>query len=75
MFSCKQTGIHRDPPDSEKEFLRIWCQILNLLYSTENSAQCQVTAWMGGELRGEWIHVYIWHVCNICTVIHVLFSL
>ena len=30
------------------------------LYSTWNSAQCYVAAWMGGEFGGEWIHVYIW---------------
>ena len=22
--------------------------------------QCYVAAWMGGELAGEWIHVYVW---------------
>ena len=32
----------------------------NLLYSTWNSAQCHVSAWMGGESGGEWIHVYLW---------------
>ena len=32
----------------------------HLLNSTENSAQCQVAAWMGGEFGGEWIHG---HVC------------
>ena len=34
----------------------------DLLYSTENAAQCYVTAWMGGESGGEWIHVcmYVW---------------
>ena len=31
-----------------------------LLYSTENSAQCQVSAWVGGEFGGEWIHPYVW---------------
>ena len=31
-----------------------------LLYSTGNSAQCHVVAWMGGESGGEWIHVYEW---------------
>ena len=31
-----------------------------IVYSTGNSAQCYVTAWMGGEFGGEWIHVYIW---------------
>ena len=28
----------------------------DLLYSTGNSAQCYVAAWMGEELGGEWIH-------------------
>ena len=32
----------------------------DLLYSTGNSAQCYVAAWMGGESRGEWIHGYVW---------------
>ena len=32
----------------------------DLFYSTGNSAQCYVAAWMGGESRGEWIHVYVW---------------
>ena len=31
----------------------------DLLYSTRNSAQCYVAAWMGGEFRGECIHVYV----------------
>ena len=30
----------------------------DLLYSTGNSTQCYVAIWMGGELGGEWIHVY-----------------
>ena len=36
-------------------------QITNkdLLYSTGNSAQCYVAAWMGGELGGEWMHVFV----------------
>ena len=32
----------------------------DLLYSTGNSAQCCVAAWMGGEFGGEWIHIYVW---------------
>ena len=32
----------------------------DLLYSTGNSAQCYVAAWMGRESGGEWIHVYVW---------------
>ena len=29
------------------------------LYSTDNSAQCYVAAWMGGEFGGEWTHLYM----------------
>ena len=36
-----------------------WITNKNLLYSTENSAQCYVAAWMGGEFWGEWIHEYV----------------
>ena len=32
----------------------------DLLYSTGNSAQCYVAAWMGGEFGRKWIHVYVW---------------
>ena len=32
----------------------------DLLYSTGNSAQCHMAAWMAGEFGGEWIHVYVW---------------
>ena len=32
----------------------------DLLYSTGNSAQCCVAAWMGGEFGREWIHGYVW---------------
>ena len=37
-----------------------WITNKDLLYSTGNSAQCYVAAWMGGEFREEWIHVYVW---------------
>ena len=37
-----------------------WVTNKDLLYSTGNSAQCYVAAWMGGEFRGEWMHVYVW---------------
>ena len=36
-----------------------WIANKNLLDSTWNSAQCYVAAWMGGEIGGEWIHVYM----------------
>ena len=35
-----------------------WITNKDLLYSTENSAQCYVAAWMGGEFGKEWMHVY-----------------
>ena len=37
-----------------------WITSKGLLYSTGNSAQCYVVAWMGGEFGGEWIHEYVW---------------
>ena len=36
-----------------------WLTNKNLLYSTENFAQCYVAAWIGGEFGEEWIHVYV----------------
>ena len=36
-----------------------WKTHKDLLYSTENSAQCYVAAWMGGEFGGDWMHVYV----------------
>ena len=32
----------------------------SLLYSTGNFAQCYVAAWMEGDFRKEWMHVYVW---------------
>ena len=37
-----------------------WITNKDLLSSIGNSAQYYVAAWMGGEFRGEWIHVYVW---------------
>ena len=37
-----------------------WITIKDLVYTTWNSAQCYVVAWMGGEFGGKWIHVYVW---------------
>ena len=39
----------------------------DLLYSTGNSAQCYVAAWMQGEFGGEWIHVC---VCLSPFIVH-----
>ena len=38
----------------------IWVTNKNLLYSTWNSAQCYVVAWMIAEFGEERIHVYVW---------------
>ena len=37
-----------------------WITNKVLLYSTGNSAQCYVAAWMQGEFKGERICVYVW---------------
>ena len=34
--------------------------IINLPYSTMDSAWCYMAAWTGGEFGGELIHVYVW---------------
>ena len=41
-----------------------WITNKDLRYSTWNSAQCYVAAWMGREFGGEWIHVYVWLSCS-----------
>ena len=37
-----------------------WITKRNLLYCTENSAQCYVAAWMGGEFGEEHVRVCGW---------------
>jgi len=37
-----------------------WITNKDLLYSTQNCAQCYAAAWTGGEFGGEWIHVCVW---------------
>ena len=37
-----------------------WITNKDLLYSTWDSIQRYVAAWMGGKFGGEWIHVYVW---------------
>ena len=37
-----------------------WITNKALIYSTWNSAQCRVAAWVGGKSGGGWIHVYVW---------------
>ena len=35
-----------------------WITNKDLLYSTRNSVQCYMLAWLEGGFRGEWIHVH-----------------
>ena len=35
-----------------------WITYKDLLYSTGDSDQCNVAAWMDMEFRGEWIYTY-----------------
>ena len=37
-----------------------WIANKDLLYSTGNSVQCYVAAWIGRAFGREWIHVYAW---------------
>ena len=48
-----------------------WITNKDLLYSTGNSAQCYVAAWMVGEFRGEWIYEY---VCLSSCAVHLKLS-
>ena len=50
------------------DFGKVMCTLLYLtwiinksqFYSTWNSAQYYMPAWMRGRFEGEWIHVYVW---------------
>ena len=37
-----------------------WITNKDLLYSTWNSVQCYMAAWMGGEFGEKWILAYAW---------------
>ena len=37
-----------------------WITNKDILFSTGNSTQWRVAAWMGGKFGGEWMHVYVW---------------
>ena len=51
-------GIIREPGMDMYTLLYLkWITSKVLLYSTGNSAQYYIAAWMGGEFWGEWIHV------------------
>ena len=40
-------------------YLSILCIVVCILYSTGNSTQYSVMAYMGKESKKEWIHVYV----------------
>ena len=45
-----------------------WIINTDLLYSTGDSVQCYVAAWIAGESGGEWLHVCVY------TYIHIWLS-
>ena len=54
-------GIVRDSGKFMYTLLYVkWITNKLLLYSTWNSTQCYVPAWMGEGFRGEGVHVYLW---------------
>ena len=56
-YGCLEEGIVREFGMDTYTLLYLkWITNKDLLYSTGNSAQCYVAAWMGGGLQGEWIH-------------------
>ena len=59
-YGCWEEGIVRDFGKVKYTLLYSkWITNKDLLYSTWNSAQCYVAAWMGGEFGGKWALVYV----------------
>jgi len=57
----KRNGIVREFGKVMHTILSLkWITNKDLLYSTGNSAERYVAAWMGGECEGKWIHVHVW---------------
>ena len=60
-YGCWRKGIVRDFGKVMYTLLYSkWITNKDLLYSTWNSAQCYVAAWIGGEFGGKWVLVYAW---------------
>ena len=60
-YGCWGEGIVRDFGKVMYTLLYSkWITNKDLLYSTWNSAQCYVAAWIGGEFGGKWVLVYVW---------------
>ena len=66
VLNPSTSALSVDIPSHETKYLYTtllcltWITNKVLLNSTGSSAQCYVAAWMGGEFRGEWIHVNVW---------------
>ena len=56
----RKRGLKKEASDMYTLLYLKWITSKDLLYSTGNSAQCYVAAWMGEGFGGEWIHVYVW---------------
>ena len=48
---------------------------MDLLYSTGNSAQSYVPAWMGGQFREEWIHITICMIKSLSCALETVTTL
>ena len=60
-YGCQGEGTVREFGTDMYTLLYFkWITNKDLLYSTWNSAQCYVAAWIGGVFGGEWIHGYVW---------------
>ena len=64
MFGLKVVSrgkgmVRESGMDMYTQFYLKWITNKDLLYSTGNSAQCSVAAWMGGEFRDSAIHICI----------------
>ena len=54
------TGLDVSTAEELQVGNHIILKLLQKMLHIENSPQCYVAAWMGGDFGGEWIHVYAW---------------
>ena len=64
-YGCSREGqgegtVRKFGTDMHTRLYLRWIPNKDLLCSPANSAQRHVTAWMGAEFGGEWIHVQVW---------------
>ena len=60
LFYQKDIEVREFGMDRNTLLYLKWITNTDLLYSTWNSAQSYVAAWVGGGFRKEWICIYIW---------------